>query len=100
MSWSFGLTVHGDAVAHARSALDAAADNFANDQQTYGNTITEETSDQITAAMKAAEILLAAEGSSNAPEINIVLSGHSNPGHKPAAGTSHEFIQVNINHVY
>jgi len=91
VSWSFSVqdVPAGELRARAQEARDSYLEQYAR----WGNEVTEDLRGQIDAAIAAAGRLRAAVGGER---VNLTLSGHANPGHRPAARWANDMVSLSI----
>lgn len=94
--WTFGFVTAGDSTAFEAAAV-AANDAYHTEQDALGALPTDETDDQIDAAIVAAEAIATSGACGDAGELyNVVLEGHANPGHTPVANQPPDYIVIRI----
>jgi Zn-dependent membrane protease YugP len=68
---------------------------------TYGGELSEQVKDQVGAAKAAAKAILdsGCVGDCDSEAFAVGLSGHANPEHKPAAGSTNDTVSVSVSQV-
>lgn len=95
MSWSFNATVQrGDGDADVEAQVQEAADKHFAALLEQGTETLPETNDQVEAAVRAVGVLVSAVGTTG--ELQVNLSGHSNPAHGKVEGYGNESIAVSL----
>jgi hypothetical protein len=95
MSWSFGAIVQrGEGDVDVEAQVTEAADAHFAALAEQGTERTPETDDQVDAAVRAIGVLVSAVGTNG--ELQVNLSGHSNPGHGKQEGYGNELISVSL----
>ena len=93
MSW--GPVTATDVVANLEIALTAASDTYTNALAHNEQGLSDEAARQLIAARRAA-VTFAQSSTVGAEKVSVTLSGHANPGHRPAKGWSNDFVTITV----
>lgn len=92
MSWSFSVP-DGAAEHFEANAADAQASYLSGSP-----TLADEAKDQIAEAVEAAVTLVSA-GVVGYGQVHATLTGHANPGHKPAPGWANDMVTISLSYI-
>jgi hypothetical protein len=92
MSWSVQLTDVDPVVVE-----EAARERYAAFKASYSDhaEVYQAMDEQFEAALNAARILLV-RGTVGGGHVNVSLSGHANPGHKPRQGWANDYVMATV----
>lgn len=96
MSWSFGFITKAT-VGAFDTALSDAKDRYIQEQDGFSQPVPDETLEAIDAAGVAARSIVGSlTVADKYKNVNVVLAGHTNPGHQPVPGMANDQITVSV----